>query len=996
ARSGTRRRKRGAAAQEPPRPLPVPRHRIGPVLQALLLLARRAGPIELSRRLSALVHAVETLALRAEAARAAEDARQAKGTAKGDGGTEADGGRCAGDPSWWAAHLLGEALLRVPDATPYLGVLRLLAERVTARSVAAGGFDSADSRALGGLAEFGPWFWLRLPLGLADRLELLRILIPADSPPPGAAQEAATAALEAGPASEEDDAPATAGTGEVTEAHDATPPEEGADARVPGRPDTGGHRVPGPGHARPETAEQDRPGTGAAGQPEHPTDATPGHAGRQGGVPGQTPGSGDSEDAHGTAPGGPRGSEGVRGSASAAECAGGDGAVPGRTRRNGAAEDGPGEGTGRGSVPGQTRGSAGAPEDAGSASEEWAGADEGAGPRRTRGGGAAGDDSAERAGYGTGPGRARGSDGADEDARGRGAVPGRTRRSGAAEDDAGERAGRGGVPGQTRGSGGARDGAGEGPGGRGTVPGQARGSRGVRGAAGDAVPGRAYGGDGWDEAGGPVGAGPGRGRRGQGDAGGARVPGPARGGGRPSGTAGATDGPQKHVHPADRFLTATSALLIEHTCDAQPLLCRWFTDERALQTMNLGGHVRPTVATVAQALLHTHRRRAIDDLAEALVEAGHPRADELLTALAEDEPSALCRAVDRWAHDDRVERHVAAAAYGLRTAPHVTTEADRELLRFSALALLGRPAEGALHGTALALLVRDADTRAKHLPQALARFSAGDPHLPPDVLAPALTSHPDLVLGAFQARLYEPGERPADVLRTLAEVSSPATLARRIASLVREHVEHRPEGAQNAAAFVHRRLEDGPPARAVIFPLVVDLVRTCPPHVRRALAPVLAGSGTPLSRPLRQELLEVLMEREEYGPYERDVTVLDALLRAVAAGAADRSEARTRDLVHRTGLLMARTPEGAACFDRRLTQLAREVPFFGAQVRGWLKSAPAQWAVVVGPSARIRLTAGREKGGGGGGDDASDASDPAGVTVGSPADAERRQPAWHS
>ncbi|MEV5243220.1 hypothetical protein AB0K89_29515 [Streptomyces cinnamoneus] len=547
--------------------------------------------------------------------------------------------------------------------------------------------------------------------------------------------------------------------------------------------------------------------------------------------------------------------------------------------------------------------------------------------------------------------------------------------------------------------------------GRGTVPGQARG-RGVRdGAAGvsvewdgmdDAVSGRAYARDGVRV--GPLGdavrggadgpgAGSGRGRRGQGDAGSARVPGPARGGGRP---AGAPDGPQRQVHPADRFLTATSALLIEHTCDAQPLLCRWFTDERALQTMNLGGHVRPTVATVAQALLHTHRRRAIDDLAEALVDAGHPRADELLTALAEDEPSALCRAVDRWAHDDRVERHVAAAAYGLRTAPHVTTEADRELLRFSALALLGRPAEGALHGTALALLVRDVDTRAKHLPQALARFSAGDPHLPPDVLAPALTSHPDLVLGAFQARLYEPGERPAEVLRTLAEVSSPATLARRIATLVREHVEHRPEGAQNAAAFVHRRLEDGPPARAVIFPLVVDLVRTCPPHVRRALAPVLAGSGTPLSRPLRQELLEVLMEREEYGPYERDVTVLDALLRAVAAGAADRSEARTRDLVHRTGLLMARTPEGAACFDRRLTQLAREVPFFGAQVRGWLKSAPAQWAVVVGPSARIRLTAGREKGGGGGGDDASDASDPAGVTVGAPADAERRQPAWHS
>ncbi|GAA3042430.1 hypothetical protein GCM10020000_21770 [Streptomyces olivoverticillatus] len=128
------------------------------------------------------------------------------------------------------------------------------------------------------------------------------------------------------------------------------------------------------------------------------------------------------------------------------------------------------------------------------------------------------------------------------------------------------------------------------------------------------------------------------------------------------------------------------------------------------------------------------------------------------------------------------------------------------------------------------------------------------------------------------------------------------------------------------------------------------------------------------------------MEREEYGPHERDVTVLDALLRAVAEGAAERSEARTRDLVHRTGLLMARTPEGAACFDRRLTQLAREVPVFGEQVRGWLRSAPAQWAVVVGPSARIRLTAGREK---------TEANSPD-LTVTAPADAERRQPAWHS
>ncbi|MEU3877885.1 serine protease, partial [Streptomyces sp. NPDC029704] len=184
AAAGKTRRKRGAAPAEP-RPLPVPRHRIGPVLQSMLLLARRSGPTELSRRLSALVHAVETLSQRTADAEAKEEGA----------------GRRLGDPSWWAAHLLGETLLRVPDATPYLGVLRLLAERTTARSVAVGGFDSEAAATLGGLAEFGPWFWLRLPIALADRLELLRILLPADAPPPGSLPPPRRAELDAGDAS---------------------------------------------------------------------------------------------------------------------------------------------------------------------------------------------------------------------------------------------------------------------------------------------------------------------------------------------------------------------------------------------------------------------------------------------------------------------------------------------------------------------------------------------------------------------------------------------------------------------------------------------------------------------------------------------------------------------------------------------------------------------------------------------------------------------------
>ncbi|WP_372409988.1 trypsin-like peptidase domain-containing protein [Streptomyces luteireticuli] len=605
-----RRGKRGAGREgQQPTPLPVPRHRVGPVLQALLLLGRRSGPTELSRRLTALVHAVETLSV--------------PGGAPGP----------LPDPTWWAAHLLREALLRVPDATPYLAVLRLLAERVTACARSAGGFDSGATAALGGLTRFGPAFWLQLPLGLADRLDLLRLLVPADGPPPGAA---------------------------------------------------------------------------------------------------------------GTAPQ-------------------------------------------------------------------------------------------------------------------------------------------------------------------------------------------------------PV--------------------------------------------PTDRFLPAAAALLGDNPCTAQPLVCRWFADDRPLLTAPGadGEFAAPTVATAAQALLHTHRRRAVDDLTDALVGAAHPRADELLAALAEDEPSAVCRAVDRWAHDDRVELHVAAAAYGLKAVSHVTSDADRELLRYSALALLARPAEGALHGTALAVLVRDRQTRAKHLAEAIARFTAGDPNVPASALAAALGTHPEPVLAAFRARLFQPGDAPGPVLRALAQITNPA-LARRAASLVREHVEHRPDSAPHVAAFIDRRLEEGSAARAVLFPLVSHMLRTRPAQVRRALAPVLAGPGTPVSRALRRELLEVLLEREEQETDEQDLTVADALLRALAEGVTERADIRTRELVLRTGLLMTRTTEGAAHFDRRLVQLVREVPAFRPRLRRWLVTAPAEWAPVVGPGARVRLTAGGAGEGAGG----------PGTSPRTPADADRRQPAWHS
>ncbi|MEU1125967.1 hypothetical protein ABZ371_20965, partial [Streptomyces sp. NPDC005899] len=70
------------------------------------------------------------------------------------------------------------------------------------------------------------------------------------------------------------------------------------------------------------------------------------------------------------------------------------------------------------------------------------------------------------------------------------------------------------------------------------------------------------------------------------------------------------------------------------------------------------------------------------------------------------------------------------------------------------------------------------------------------------------------------------------------------------------------------------------------------------------------------------------------------------------AGSARRPEARTRALVHRTGMLLARTPEGAARFDDALTGLARDVPGFAAMIAGWLAEAPEEWAVVVGGGAR--------------------------------------------
>lgn len=389
--------------------------------------------------------------------------------------------------------------------------------------------------------------------------------------------------------------------------------------------------------------------------------------------------------------------------------------------------------------------------------------------------------------------------------------------------------------------------------------------------------------------------------------------------------------PAPDAEDVPRHLDAVARLLAVDTAAVQPLLALWFDDERPLPATP-----HATVATAAQALLHTHRHRGLDDLTEVLVDRAHPRADELLAVLAEEEPSALCRAVDRWAHDERPQRRAVAMTYGPRAAAHVRTRPDRDLLRYAALAVLAHPADRDLHGAALALLVRDPEARGRHLPRALERFAQGDPQLSPSALLTALTTHPEPVLEACRARLDGPGADTGPLLRALVDAATPA-LARRVAPLLREVLARRPEAVGDLAACLDERLDVGQPAPAVLFSLVTGLLDGGSEVLRAGLAGVLAGPGA-----LRGELLDFLLA------HEHDVAVLDAVLRA--AGRLSGPDLRV--LLHRTGLLLGRTPQGAARFDRGLVDLARHIPGFAAQLAGWLAGQPAQWAALVGPDAR--------------------------------------------
>ncbi|MER8060177.1 MULTISPECIES: trypsin-like peptidase domain-containing protein [unclassified Streptomyces] len=405
----------------------------------------------------------------------------------------------------------------------------------------------------------------------------------------------------------------------------------------------------------------------------------------------------------------------------------------------------------------------------------------------------------------------------------------------------------------------------------------------------------------------------------------------------------------------ERYLDAVARLLAAAPAAVQPCLTRWFEDERPLPAAP-----HATVATAAQALLHTHRHGALDTLTEALAASGHRHAEELLAVLAEEEPAALCRAVHRWAHDERrPARHPAAMTLALRAAPHLRAPADRELLCHAATAVLARPAGHALHGGAHALLAGAPGTRERHLPEALRHFAEGDPLVPATALLPALTSHPEQVLDAFRTRLRGPHREAADCLRRLlADVTTPA-LARAAATLLREAARPHPETAGRIATAVDHRLTQGPAARPVLFPLVTGLLRDGPEPLRAALATVLAasdtratgspgpGRATRVPGSPRAELLDFLLAREQ------EPSVLVAVLHAAASETGPADDVRA--LVHRTGLLLGRTPEGATRFDRALVDLGRHVPGFATRMTRWLADAPEEWAAVVGPTTRRTL-----------------------------------------
>ncbi|WP_051966128.1 hypothetical protein [Kitasatospora mediocidica] len=387
--------------------------------------------------------------------------------------------------------------------------------------------------------------------------------------------------------------------------------------------------------------------------------------------------------------------------------------------------------------------------------------------------------------------------------------------------------------------------------------------------------------------------------------------------------------------PEQGFLALAAEQLRADPRAALPLFCRWFADGRGLP-----GRSGASVADLTQELLYAHRALAIDELTEELVAAAHPRADALLSVLAVEEPSALCRAVDRWSHDPRPERHVAAAVHAVRAAPYASGVGGL-LLRHAATALLAREDEPGLHGAALALLVRDPRTRARHLPAALAAYRADDSFVTAEALGPALATDRAEVLAAFEARLAAPGSGVAQVLRVLAEAGAPdgrgggpAGLPDPGTRLAGRLLRERPERAGLVAEYLAHRLARGTAVQGDLTALLGPRPADRPAAVRRAFALVLVAPAA--GEPLREEFLDRLLATEP------DPAVLEPVLERLAlAGSAHRPE-RARAVVRRIADAWERAaasgadgPSGADRLDAALVRCAGRTAGFARLLAEW-------------------------------------------------------------
>ncbi|WAX77649.1 hypothetical protein [Streptomyces sp. KMM 9044] len=179
-------------------------------------------------------------------------------------------------------------------------------------------------------------------------------------------------------------------------------------------------------------------------------------------------------------------------------------------------------------------------------------------------------------------------------------------------------------------------------------------------------------------------------------------------------------------------------------------------------------------------------------------------------------------------------------------------------------------------------------------------------------------------------------------------------MALRVAALVSAAEERRPDPVGQPAAYADRRLDQEQADRDVLLPLLTGLLDAGPQPLRAALVGAPPSPAPPASRPLRRALLDPLLTRDD------DPDAL-AAVRAAArhtdgphhAGGPRHTGDPARELVHHTGLLLVRTPGGAARFDHVLADLGRRVPGFAAALAHWLADEPQEWEDVVGPGTRL-------------------------------------------